>query len=241
MRTPATGARMGACEPPPNRRPGLLPHPDSPSATSYRPTNGPVPPRPLTRPDPMGAETLVVVAETVGRALVGPKNSYLVTSSGHEPDGPQPPLHPRRTQRRVALTTHANSGTAMPTRYGQLWPHSHSVRPAGGSPLSGCPHGLVGTFRMRSTPTCWPSSGHRGPDRTEQMSGGRTCNDRWATSGPGPGRGRRSPPPRGPHRPTPRPPAAGYGEGWPGSPGHSGRRRAGAGEPRRWWSCRGPG
>src|SRR5215207_10120321 len=46
---------MGACEPPPNRRPGLL-HTIR-SAISHRPTNGPVLPRPLTRPDPMGAET----------------------------------------------------------------------------------------------------------------------------------------------------------------------------------------
>jgi hypothetical protein len=39
-------------------------NPVPPSATSHRPTNGPVLPRPLTRPDPMGAQTVHSTALT---------------------------------------------------------------------------------------------------------------------------------------------------------------------------------
>jgi hypothetical protein len=70
---------MGACEPPPNRRPGLLPHPVPPSATSHRSTNGPVLPRPLTRPDPMGAEMLVRVSFNRGCSCKWPVHSGLRT------------------------------------------------------------------------------------------------------------------------------------------------------------------
>src|SRR5215207_4256213 len=82
MPTPTCGARMGACEPPPNRRPGLL-HTIR-SAISHRPTNGPVLPRLLTRPDPMGAETQVGMA--VGCHLLAQRKPGVQI--------PSPPPHP---------------------------------------------------------------------------------------------------------------------------------------------------
>ena len=95
MRTPPSGpdgCRRANSDPPSG------PSPPSRSAIghSHRPTSRPVPPRPTTRPSPIGAET--PVRTTIGRHLLARRKPGVQipsppppNSPGHRPSGSPPP------------------------------------------------------------------------------------------------------------------------------------------------------